>query len=82
MGDVVAFVNLRISEGHLRQLLLTQGQRGLCAARRTAMTETRPSLSMPREHLIRAARVRLCPHPGVMGFVGLRLLVLASQPIL
>jgi len=44
MGDVVAFVNLRISEGHLRQLMLTQGQRGLRAARGTAIPETGPPL--------------------------------------
>ncbi len=36
---VVAFINLRISEGHLRQLMPTQGQRGLGAARRTATPE-------------------------------------------
>jgi hypothetical protein len=37
---------------------------------------------MPGEDLMRDARVCLCSHPGAMGFVVLRLLFLASQPIL
>jgi hypothetical protein len=47
MGDVVAFVNLRISEGHLRQLIPTRGQRGLGAARRTTIPDTGPLCERP-----------------------------------